>query len=127
MTGILISSCHVTKTTSVHHDKSEVLETLIEKTQDTSITSLLIKVVDIDTKEYIPYTQIDIFNKYIKTVYYTNSHGYLLIPNIKEGIYDVRITFVGFTTLEIKSIDLSKKEDVLLTVGLLIWHPSAHM
>ena len=118
--GILISSCHVTETTTVHYNKSLVLENLIEKSQDTSFASLLIKIVDINTKEYIPYAQVDIINGNKKTVYYSSVHGYLLIPNIKQGIYDIRITFVGFATLTIKSIELSKKDDVFLTAGLFL-------
>ena len=124
---VTISSCQVTRINKVNYQKGAILDTLIGKSQDTTAASFLINVVDFDTGDKIPFVEVEINNNEEKRIYIGNNIGYLLVPNVKEGIYDLGISFVGYETLIIEKIEFSKKNDVWITVGLLQWQLPGHL
>lgn len=116
---LVTTSCHVSRISKKHYEKSEVIETYLSKTQDTSIASLVIKIIDIETYEAIPFASIELKNDQGKILFTSDTKGHVLIPNIEEGEYDLKITFVGYHTLTIEKLFITKKEDIWITVGLL--------
>jgi len=117
--GFVITSCKVTKTNIVRYDKSQVLNTLVGNSQDTVVASLIIKIIDIQTEELIPWARIQLSSEHNKKEYKGNFNGYLLLPNMNEGTYDIEIDFPAYNNIKIKEIMISKEVDVFITVGLL--------
>ncbi|RLD59558.1 MAG: hypothetical protein DRJ05_06255 [Bacteroidetes bacterium] len=124
---VTISSCQVTRINKVNYQKGAILDTLIGKSQDITVASFLLNVIDICTGDKIPFVEVEISNNEEKRIYIGNNIGYLLVPNVKEGIYDLGISFIGYETLIIEKIEFSKKNDVWITVGLRQWHLPGHL
>jgi len=115
-----ISSCQVTKVKELKQvEHGAILDTLYGKSLDIKIASCMINIVDIETRESIPFASIEISDKQNNKFYSTNLNGFVIIPDIKEGIFDIKITYVGYETLIIKKIEFSKKNDIWLKIGLL--------
>ena len=126
---IILYSCHASKKSQKIYKKGAVLEHIEIPSKDTTNTSLLIKAIDIDTREIIPYCYVWKDGEYkdwsviMKTRNYSaDSTGLILINDFKEGICNINISFVGYHTLHVENLRISKSFDTHLLVGLKLTH-----
>lgn len=69
------------------------------------------RLIDNETKQIIDFATVSLFNKSSKTpmkTVTTDEKGVFLIPNVKNGSYTLRISFVGYKTLEFPVFVTSK-------------------
>ncbi len=94
-----------------------ILEAIISPSFDASSATLVMKIVDLDTQETIPFARIELINENGKNEY-SAENGQIVIPNIVEGNYDIWVSFVGYYSFFIKDHKLTSDNDNWLTVGL---------
>ncbi len=69
------------------------------------------RLIDNETKQIIDFATVSLFNKSSKTpmkTVTTDEKGAFSIPNVKNGSYTLRISFVGYKTLEFPVFVTSK-------------------
>ncbi len=74
------------------------------------------KVIDASTKKPIDYANISLFNKKDSSIVngaVSDAEGNFLIKNISPGIYYSKISFIGYKTDVIKSINLSASNKII--------------
>lgn len=79
------------------------------------------KVVDVQTNETIPFASAIIIDRHTKTTIktgQTDANGNLIINGIPDGVFSIKISYVGYQTMARDSISFSKSK-ALLSLGTI--------
>ncbi|WP_442589862.1 outer membrane beta-barrel protein [Pedobacter sp. AW31-3R] len=85
-------------------------------TQTTSTGKLTGKVVDVQTNETVPFASAVLIDKTSKAIIKTGQtdlNGDLLINNIPEGVFTIKISYVGYQTMVRNEVAINKSQSVV--------------
>lgn len=102
------------------------ITTLESTAQTTPAGKLTGKVVDVQNNETVPYASAVLLNRKTKAIVKTGQtdvDGNLIIANIPDGVFTVKISYVGYQTMVRDSVSVGKGHE-LINLGTIKMHAS---